>query len=164
AGQQPRLGIAGQNGDDDIVQGIVLMRRGAETLPTLQGVLAEVDKINKAGVLPAGVRIERIYDRSALVDITTHTVLHNMVMGVVLIFLIQWLFLGDLRSALIVSATIPFALLFAVVILVLSGESANPLARGAIDFGIIVDATVIMVENIYRHLSEVGHAESRPLR
>jgi hypothetical protein len=88
-------------------------------MPTLTGVLAEVDKINKSGVLPAGVRIERIYDRSALVDITTHTVLHNMVMGVLLIFAIQWLFLGDLRSALIVSATIPFALLFAVVILLL---------------------------------------------
>src|SRR6478752_4272384 len=156
-GNQPRLGIAGHNDDDDIVQGIVLMRRGAETLPTLTGVLAEVDKINSSGMLPAGVRIERIYDRSALVDITTHTVLHNMVMGVVLIFLIQWLFLGDLRSALIVSATIPFALLFAVVILVLSGESANLLSMGAIDFGIIVDATVIMVENIFRHLAEASH-------
>ena len=103
------------------------------------------------------MRIERIYDRSGLVNITTHTVLHNMVLGVVLIFLIQWLFLGNLRSALIVAATIPFALLFAVVILVLSGESANLLSMGAIDFGIIVDATVIMVENIYRHLAEAGH-------
>jgi cobalt-zinc-cadmium resistance protein CzcA len=152
-GNQPRLGIAGQNDDDDIVQGIVLMRRGAETLPTLRGVLAEVDRINNTNILPPGVRIVRIYDRSALVDITTHTVLHNMVMGVSLIFFIQWLFLGDLRSALIVSATIPFALLFAVVILVISGESANLLSMGAIDFGIIVDATVIMVENIFRHLS-----------
>src|SRR5262245_3798333 len=140
------------------------MRRGAETLPTLKGVLAEVDKINSSGILPPGVRIERIYDRSRLVEITTSTVLHNMVMGVVLIFLIQWLFIGDLRSALIVSATIPFALLFAVVILVLSGESANLLSMGAIDFGIIVDATVIMVENIYRHLSEVGHTQARPMR
>src|SRR5712664_586961 len=161
-GNQPRLGIAGQSDDDDIVQGIVLMRRGAETLPTLTGVLAEVEKINNSSILPPGVRIERIYDRSALVDITTHTVLHNMMMGVVLIFLIQWLFLGDLRSALIVSATIPFALLFAVVVLVLSGESANLLSMGAIDFGIIVDATVIMVENIFRHLAETsgGHASS----
>lgn len=162
-GHQPRLGIAGQNDDDDIVQGIVLMRRGAETMPTLSGVLAEVDKINDGNVLPPGVRIERIYDRSALVNITTHTVLHNMVVGVCLIFLIQWLFLGDLRSALIVSATIPFALLFAVVVLVLSGESANLLSMGAIDFGIIVDATVIMVENIFRHLSEGDH-ESGPRR
>src|SRR5262245_36391179 len=155
-GNQPRLGIAGQNDDNDIVQGIVLMRRGAETLPTLQGVLAEVDRINNTNILPPGVRIVRIYDRSSLVDITTHTVLHNMVMGVSLIFFIQWLFLGDLRSALIVSATIPFALLFAVVILVVSGESANLLSMGAIDFGIIVDATVIMVENIFRHLSQAS--------
>ncbi len=155
-GNQPRLGIAGQNDDDDIVQGIVLMRRGAETLPTLTGVLDEVEKINSGNVLPPGVHIERIYDRSALVDITTHTVLHNMLMGVTLIFLIQWLFLGDLRSALIVSATIPFALLFAVIVLVLNGESANLLSMGAIDFGIIVDATVIIVENIFRHLAEAS--------
>src|SRR5260370_36608138 len=123
-GHQPGLGIAGQNDDGDIVQGIVLMRRGAETLPTLTGVLAEVDKINNSGILPPGVHIERIYDRSALVDITTHTVLHNMVMGVTLIFLIQWLFLGDLRSALIVSATIPFPPLFAVVALCRKAYSA----------------------------------------
>ncbi|MCA0302603.1 MAG: CusA/CzcA family heavy metal efflux RND transporter [Proteobacteria bacterium] len=161
-GHQPRLGIAGQNDDDDVVQGIVLMRRGAETMPTLAGVLAEVERINKGGILPPGFRIERIYDRSALVDITTHTVLHNMVMGILLIFAIQWLFLGDLRSALIVSATIPFALLFAVLILVVSGESANLLSMGAIDFGIIVDATVIMVENIFRHLSEASHGQAHP--
>src|SRR3954451_8517346 len=163
-GFEPRLGIAGHDGDDDIVEGIVLMRRGAETLPTLRAVEAAVAKINGSDLLPPGVRIERIYDRSVLVDVTTKTVLHNMVLGVLLIFFIQWLFLGDLRSALIVSATIPFALLFAVVILVLSGESANLLSMGAIDFGIIVDATVILVENIFRHLSQVGHAQSRPLR
>jgi cobalt-zinc-cadmium resistance protein CzcA len=156
-GNEPRLGIAGQNDDDDIVQGIVLMRRGAQTLPTLTAVLAEVQNINASGILPPGVHIERIYDRSALVDITTHTVLHNMVVGITLIFLIQWLFLGDLRSALIVAFTIPFALLFAVTILVLNGESANLLSMGAIDFGIIVDATVIMVENIFRHLAESSH-------
>jgi cobalt-zinc-cadmium resistance protein CzcA len=159
-GNEPRLGVAGHDNDDDIVQGIVLMRRGAETLPTLRAVEKEVDRINSSDLLPPGVRIQRIYDRSVLVDVTTSTVLHNMVMGVCLVFLIQWLFLGDLRSALIVSATIPFALLFAVVVLVLSGESANLLSMGAIDFGIIVDATVIMVENIYRHLAETsaGHA------
>ena len=139
------------------------MRRGAQTLPTLRGVEREVQRINNSDLLPPGVRIERIYDRRFLVDVTTRTVLHNMVMGVVLIFLIQWLFLGDLRSALIVSATIPFALLFAVVILVLNGESANLLSMGAIDFGIIVDATVIMVENIFRHLAEAssGHRPGR---
>ena len=158
-GNEPRLGVAGHDNDDDIVQGIVLMRRGAETLPTLRAVEKEVDRINGSDLLPPGVRIQRVYDRSVLVDVTTSTVLHNMVMGVCLVFLIQWLFLGDLRSALIVSATIPFALLFAVVVLVLSGELANLLSMGAIDFGIIVDATVIMVENIYRHLAETsaGH-------
>jgi cobalt-zinc-cadmium resistance protein CzcA len=161
-GFEPRLGICGQDEDNDIVQGIVLMRRGAQTLPTLSAVEREVERINRSDLLPPGVRIERIYDRHFLVDVTTRTVLHNMAMGVVLIFLIQWLFLGDLRSALIVSATIPFALLFAVIILVLSGESANLLSMGAIDFGIIVDATVIMVENIFRHLAETqaGHRPS----
>jgi cobalt-zinc-cadmium resistance protein CzcA len=155
-GFEPRLGVAGHD-DDDIVQGIVLMRRGAETLPTLKAVLAEVRRINQSNLLPPGVRIERIYDRSVLVDVTTKTVLHNMVLGVSLIFIIQCIFLGDLRSAIIVAATIPFALLFAVVILVMSGQSANLLSMGAIDFGIIVDATVIMVENIYRHLAEASH-------
>jgi len=160
-GFEPRLGIAGHDDDNDIVEGIVLMRRGAQTLPTLRGVEREVQRINNSDLLPPGMRIERIYDRRILVDVTTRTVLHNMVMGVLLIFLIQWLFLGDLRSALIVSATIPFALLFAVVILVLNGESANLLSMGAIDFGIIVDATVIMVENIFRHLGEAssGHRQ-----
>src|SRR3982075_470066 len=164
-GNEPRLGVAGHDDDDDIVQGIVLMRRGAETLPTLRAVEKEVERINSSDLLPPGVRIQRVYDRSVLVDVTTSTVLHNMVMGVCFVFLIQWLFLGDLRSALIVSATIPFALLFAVVILVLSGESANLLSMGAIDFGIIVDATVIMVENIYRHLAErsAGHTDRSTL-
>ena len=100
------------------------------------------------------MRIERIYDRSDLISVTTHTVLHNMVVGVLLIFLLQWVFLGNLRSALIVAATIPFALSFAIGLLVLRGESANLLSVGAIDFGLVVDATVIMVENIFRHLAE----------
>ena len=105
-------------------------------------------------ILPPGVRIERIYDRKDLIDTTTHTVLHNMVVGIGLIVLLQWVFLGNLRSALIVGATIPFALFFAVIILVLRGESANLLSVGAIDFGLIVDATVIMVEAIFRRLSQ----------
>jgi cobalt-zinc-cadmium resistance protein CzcA len=161
-GFQPRLGIAGHDEEDDIVEGIVLMRRGAQTLPTLSAVEREVARINSSNVLPPGVSVRRVYDRRFLVNVTTSTVLHNMLMGVTLIFLIQWMFLGDLRSALIVAATIPFALLFAVIILVMSGESANLLSMGAIDFGIIVDATVIMVENIFRHLAETsaGHRPS----
>ena len=153
-GSQPRLGIAGQDAADDVVQGIVLMRRGEQSMPTIQRVEAEVQKINSSDILPPGVHIERIYDRSELIGVTTHTVLHNMVVGIVLIFFVQWLFLGNLRSALIVSTTIPFALFFAIIILIVRGESANLLSVGAIDFGLIVDATVIMVENIFRRLAQ----------
>jgi cobalt-zinc-cadmium resistance protein CzcA len=153
-GNLPRLGIAGYDDVDDIVQGVVLMRRGAESIPTIQRVEAEVDRVNASGILPPGVHIERLYDRSDLIHVTTHTVLHNMVAGVVLIFLLQWAFLGNLRSALIVATTIPFALAFAIGLMVLRGESANLLSVGAIDFGLVVDATVIMVENIFRHLAE----------
>jgi heavy metal efflux system protein len=155
-GHLPRLGIAGFNSVDDIVQGIVLMRRGAESIPTIKRVEAEVEKINNTGILPPGVSIERIYDRSDLVHVTTHTVLHNMIAGIVLIFLLQWAFLGNIRSAVIVAMTIPFALSFAIGLMVLRGESANLLSVGAIDFGLVVDATVIMVENIYRHLAEAS--------
>ncbi|MBR0694659.1 efflux RND transporter permease subunit [Bradyrhizobium lablabi] len=153
-GEKPRLGIAGIDDDDDIVQGIVLMRRGEQSSPTIARVEQLVNSINNSSILPPGVKIERIYDRKDLIDLTTHTVLHNMVVGILLIVLLQWIFLGDLRSALIVGATIPFALFFAVIILVLRGESANLLSVGAIDFGLIVDATVIMVEAIFRRLSE----------
>src|SRR6201993_3091334 len=152
-GYQPRLGIAGENQDDDIVQGIVLMRRGEQSSPTIARVEELVDRINNSSILPPGVHIERIYDRKDLIQTTTKTVLENMVFGIVLIVLLQWIFLGDLRSACIVGATIPFALFFAVSILVLRGESANLLSVGAIDFGLIVDATVIMVEAIFRRLS-----------
>ncbi len=152
----PRLGIAGFDDVDDIVQGIVLMRRGAESIPTIKRVEAEVDKVNSSGILPPGVSIQRIYDRSDLIHVTTHTVLHNMVAGIVLIFLLQWAFLGNVRSAVIVAMTIPFALSFAIGLMVLRGESANLLSVGAIDFGLVVDATVIMVENIYRHLAEAS--------
>ena len=155
-GYRPRLGIAGKDEGDDIVQGIVLMRRGEQSMPTIRRVEQEVERINHAGVLPPGVEIERIYDRKDLIDITTRTVLHNMAFGIGLIFLLQWVFLGDLRSAMIVGATIPFALFFAIGILVLRGESANLLSVGAIDFGLIVDATVIMVESIFRRLGRVG--------
>ena len=153
-GEKPRLGIAGLNNDDDIVQGIVMMRRGEKSSPTIANVEKAVRAINSGNVLPPGVRIERIYDRKDLIDITTHTVLHNMVVGILLIVFLQWLFLGNLRSALIVGATIPFALFFAVIILVARGESANLLSVGAIDFGLIVDGTVIMVEAIFRRLTQ----------
>ncbi len=153
-GNAPRLGIAGYNDQDDIVQGIVLMQRGAQSMPTILAVQKEVADINASGILPPGVHLDRIYDRSDLIHLTIHTVLENMVVGILLIFALQWIFLGNLRSAIIVSATIPFALAFAILILVLQGESANLLSVGALDFGLVVDACVIMVENIFRHMVE----------
>ena len=149
----PRLGIAGQDDDDDIVEGIVLMRRGEQTTPTIRRVEAEMDKINASGILPQGVHLERIYDRSELIGLTTEKVLTNLTFGVLLIFGVQWLFLGSLRSAIVVSATIPFALFFAVSLMVLFGKSANLLSVGAIDFGLIVVATVILVENVFRRFA-----------
>ena len=150
----PRLGIAGEDDNDDIVQGIVLMRRGAESMPTIKKVEALVQTINTTGILPPGVHIERIYDRSDLIHVTTHTVMHNLVEGILLIFVLQYIFLGNLRAALIVAMTIPFALSFAIGLILLRGESANLLSVGAIDFGLIVDATVIMMENIIRRMSQ----------
>ncbi len=157
-GNAPRLGIAGRDRDPDIVEGIVLMRRGAKTREVIRRIDAEVNLINRGNVLPAGVELHPFYERRDLINITTETVLHNLILGIVLIFFIQWMFLGDLRSALIVPATIPFALFSSVIMLVLRGDSANLLSVGAIDFGIIVDSTVIMVENIFRHLREGGRA------
>ena len=163
-GHLPRLGVAGQDGDGDVVEGIVLMHRGEKSMPTIKAVEAEVAKINSTDILPPGVHIEKIYDRSDLIDVTTHTVLHNMVEGMVLIFAIQWLFLGNLRSAVIVAVTIPFALFFAILLMTLRGESANLLSVGAIDFGLVVDATVIMVESIYRHIAEHSGLAVQPHR
>ncbi len=142
------------------------MRRGEQSTPTIRRVEREVERINASGILPPGVTIERIYDRKDLIDVTTRTVLHNMLVGIALIFLLQWAFIGNLRSAIIVGATIPFALFFAIGILVLRGESANLLSVGAIDFGLIVDATVIMVESIFRRLGQAAeapaHAQTEP--
>src|ERR1700755_2716676 len=152
-GFTPRLGIAGRDDKTDVVTGIVLMQKLERTMEVVKRVRVAVERINSAGSLPPGVKIVTFYDRGDLVAITVQTVLHNLLFGVALIFLIQWVFLGDLRCALIVAATIPGALLLAVWTRVLRGESANLLSVGAIDLGIIVDGTVIMVENIYRHMA-----------
>jgi cobalt-zinc-cadmium resistance protein CzcA len=152
-GAIPRLGIAGHENDDEAVLATVLMRRGEQTLPTIHGVQAEVARINAGGILPPGVRIVPIYDREDLVKVTTKLVVKNIIFGVLLILVMQWLFLGDLRGAVVVAATIPFAFFFAILLMLARGESANLLSLGALDFGLLVDATVIMVENIYRHLA-----------
>src|SRR5262249_37825097 len=137
-------------------------QRNEKTLEVVERVEAEVARINAGGILPPGVKIEPYYDRADLVGVTVHTVIHNLLFGIGLIFLIQWLFLGDLRCAVIVAVTIPCALFFAAIILVLRGDSANLLSIGAIDLGIIVDGTVIMVENIFRRLQRVAHQTAGP--
>jgi heavy metal efflux system protein len=157
-GYRPRLGIAGRDRDDDIVFGIVVMGRTYQTGRVLPQVEALIHKMNHDGSLPAGVKVVPFYDRSELVGLTTHTVMHNLLFGCLLVFLIQWVFLGDLRSAIIVGVTIPFALALAVIILVARGESANLLSLGAVDFGIIVDSAVIVMENIFRNFQRPHEA------
>jgi heavy metal efflux system protein len=147
---RPRLGILGRDHDDDVVGSIVVMSRTEKTADMIPKVKAAIAKMNTDGSLPPGVKLAPYYDRSTLIAVTTHTVLHNLIFGCLLVFLIQWIFLGDLRSAILVGINIPFALLFAIILLVLRGESANLLSVGAIDFGIIVDSAVILVENTFR--------------
>ncbi|WP_426413497.1 efflux RND transporter permease subunit [Bradyrhizobium ganzhouense] len=163
-GYVPRLGIAGKDKDDDVAAAIVVMGRTQHTNDIIPKIEDEVAKINSDGTLPPGVKIVPYYDRSALVDVTTHTVLHNLVFGCLLVFVIQWVFLGNLRSALIVAANIPFALFFAIIILVLQGEDANLLSLGAVDFGIIVDSAVIIMENIFRNFQSSPESRARVLQ
>jgi cobalt-zinc-cadmium resistance protein CzcA len=151
-GYVPRLGIWGRDADDDAVAGIVVMSRAERAHDMLPKVRAEIEQMNHDGTLPRGVKVVPFYDRGSLISVTTATVLHNLVFGCLLVFVIQWVFLGNLRSALIVAANIPFALFFAIILLVLQGESANLLSIGAVDFGIIVDSAVILVENVFRNL------------
>jgi len=136
--------------NDDVVEGIVLLRKGAEADATLEALHRKIKELNE-GILPKGTKIVPHLDRSDLVHYTTHTVLRNLTDGVLLVTLILFLFLGNVRSALIVTVTIPFALLFAAILLDLSHIPANLLSLGALDFGMVVDGSVVMVENILRH-------------
>jgi heavy metal efflux system protein len=143
--------------DDDVVEGIVLLRKGAVAETTLDALHKKIDELNgvdgKAGLLPAGVKFVLHLDRSELMRHTTHTVLRNLTDGVVLVTLVLFQFLGNVRSALIVAVTIPFSLLFAAILLDLQHIPANLLSLGALDFGMVVDGSVVMVENILRHTS-----------
>ncbi len=158
-GYVPRLGILGRDMEDDVVGSIVVMSRTEHAHDMIPKVKAEIDNMNRDGSLPPGVKLVPYYDRSSLVAVTTHTVLHNLIFGCLLVFLVQWIFLGNLRSAIIVGVNIPFALFFAIMLLVVQGESANLLSVGAVDFGIIVDSAVILVENIFRNFQR--HPEQR---
>ncbi|MGA2982609.1 MAG: CusA/CzcA family heavy metal efflux RND transporter [Terriglobia bacterium] len=138
--------------NDDVVSGIVLLRKGAESDSTLVGIHAKVKELNNQ-LLPPGVKVVPFIDRSELVEFTTHTVLHNLTEGIILVVIILFLFLGNARGALIVALTIPFSLLFASICLDLKHIPANLLSLGALDFGMVVDGAVVMVENIVRHLT-----------
>jgi cobalt-zinc-cadmium resistance protein CzcA len=138
--------------DSDVVEGIVLLQKGDDSQFALTGIHKKVDELND-GVLPPGVKIVPFLDRSDLLHYTTHTVLHNLSEGIILVVIILFLFLGNVRGALIVSLTIPFSLLFASICLDLRHIPANLLSLGALDFGMVVDGAVVMVENIVRHLS-----------
>jgi cobalt-zinc-cadmium resistance protein CzcA len=145
--------------NDDVVSGIVLLRKGADAGEALTGLEAKVKELNER-ILPTGVKIVPFIDRSDLVHFTTHTVLHNLTEGMILVVIVLFLFLGNIRGALIVALTIPFALLFAATCLNLKGIPANLLSLGALDFGMVVDGAVVMVENIVRHLSRQRNGEA----
>jgi cobalt-zinc-cadmium resistance protein CzcA len=148
--------------NEDVVSGIVLLRKGADSDDVLKGIHAKVDELNNV-ILPSGVKIVPFIDRSELVEFTTHTVLHNLTEGIILVIIILFLFLGNARAALIVAITIPFSLLFASICLSLRHIPANLLSLGALDFGMVVDGAVVMIENIVRHLhsQHSGNGERR---
>jgi cobalt-zinc-cadmium resistance protein CzcA len=152
-GSAPRLGKIGKDSEPDIVQGIVLMRFGGSTLKTLEGIHDRVETIRKNHLLPPGMVVEPYYDRSELVNLTTHTVMENLLIGMGLVVLVLLAFLGNTRASLVAALNIPLALFIAFCGMVLTGTPANLISLGAVDFGIVIDSTVITVENVVRHLS-----------
>jgi len=159
-GAAPQTGIFGINDQSDGVEGIVLMRRGENPSDVLKGIHEAVEELNSSR-LPAGVRIDPIYDRTELVDNTLHTVEHTLLEGLVIVVAVLFLFLGSVRAALLTAVTIPLSLLFAFVCMHYSKIPANLLSLGALDFGIIVDGTLVMVEHIVHTLSERQQENSR---
>jgi cobalt-zinc-cadmium resistance protein CzcA len=151
-GPRVRLGKVGINDNNDAVEGIVLLMRGYHASPVLDRVKEKVEEIIKSR-LPSGVKIEAIYDRSKLISTTIETVVDIVITGILLVFVILFVFLGHFRPAFIVACAVPMALLFTFILMVLVGQSANLISLGAIDFGIIVDSTLLMVENVFYHLT-----------
>ncbi len=151
-GPRVRLGKVGIDDRDDVVEGVILLQRGYKALNVLEKVRGKVEDLN-TWKLPAGVKVKTFYDRTALIHTTVETVTDILISGMVLVFIILFVFLGHLRAALIVALTIPLSLLFTFTMMVLIGQSANLISLGSIDFGIIVDATLIMVESIFFHLA-----------
>lgn len=173
-GHRPRLGKVGRRlkesdgpplplDDDDVVEGIVLMRKYEQSLPVARAVEKKLKEVERLHLLPKGMKIRVFNQRTDLVEITTHNVAHNLVVGMALVAGVLFIFLGDMISAAIVALVIPLALLFSITVLYTQGKSANLLSIGAVDFGIIVDSSVIIVENIYRHITAHGADRTRPL-
>lgn len=151
-GHRVRLGKVGIDDRDDVVEGVVLMQRGYKAKRALEEVHRKVEELNN-WKLPKGVQVKTFYDRTVLIHTTVETVLHILISGIALVFIILYVFLGHFRAAVIVALTVPMALLFTFSMMVMAGESANLISLGAIDFGIIVDSTLIMVESIFYHLA-----------
>ena len=152
-GFQPRLGEVGRDKQNDVVLGIVLLQKEEKSLPTLHALKEKIASLNAGSLLPPGMHIRTIYDRTVLIDRTTHTVREVIITGLVLVTLVLLSMLGDLRITFIAAVTIPFAVLFSFGMMVLTGRSANLISIGAIDFGILVDSSIIVLESIYRKLS-----------
>jgi heavy metal efflux system protein len=159
-GFQPRLGKVGRNGEPDVVLGIVLLQKQEKSLPALEGLKQKIHELNHGGLLPPGMHISTVYDRTNLINTTTKTVRHVVFTGLALVTLVLISMLGDLRISFLAAATIPFAVLFAFSMMVLTGQSANLISIGAIDFGILVDASIVVLESIYRKLSRRTEDES----
>ncbi len=155
-GHAPRLGIVGHDDADDVVQGTVLMRYGGQTKKTLEGIHARVAAIRENHVLPPGMEIVPYYDRGHLVDVTTHTVIENLLVGMALVAFVLFAFLGHARAAFVTALNIPLALLAALTGMVLTDTPANLISLGAVDFGIVVDSTVIVMESIFHFLGPHG--------
>jgi heavy metal efflux system protein len=159
-GYQPPLGRVGRGDDSNIVKATVLLQRGEQSLPALESLKQKVADLN-GGLLPRGMKIDPIYDRKALIDVTTETVRHVIVAGLILVTVLLLVFLGDVPLTLVTALTIPFAVLFAFGLMSATGRSANLISIGAIDFGIIVDSAIVVLENIYRRMHEATNDEHR---
>lgn len=158
-GNQPPLGKVGFNSDPNIVEGIVLLQKGAKSLPALAALRQKIEALNTGNLLPPGMGIRTIYDRTNLIHVTTGTVRHVVIMGLILVTLVLLSMLGDWRITLIAAMTIPFAVLFAFGMMVLTNQSANLISIGAIDFGILVDTCIVVLESIHRKISNSTEGE-----
>ena len=158
-GYRVRLGKVGIDDRDDVVEGVVLVMRGYQSLPVLDQVKRKIEELN-AGKLPEGVQIKPVYDRSVLIHTTIETVMDILLTGISFVFVTLFLFLGHFRTAVIVALAVPAALLFTFILMVAAGESANLVSLGAIDFGIIVDSTLLMVENVFYQLTHKRDAQA----